>query len=939
MIEGTAENLSVAVESNCDPPDHDSLLSRKSDGGDTLTDYSSCESEYERYCSANSATGTPTVYSSLVTTSFLEFPHSFKIGDEHLNGWNNGSYRKLPESRYPGHYLHENEFCYQKIEAEKELVEAKGETDLYENADLFLMHDDSSIERLDICAGSGVKFEDLPVRNAEEEEKSHIHGSEEDMNMVVVVKEVKNSGSSRNSHSEDDYSIFGGETDAEDKIELYYSSNLPPLSQKHSDHDKKFCMNSSIAFGSDDWDDFVQETKSVVLLAQDDFQADSNQNFEVKSGCLPNASKMPIKFSGVSSKVQQDEANRVLVTNKPKHTSPLEHSDLLKNCKGEHPKVLHTQNNQSYVVDAFSKFLKESSVQNVLRKNRDGISGQSHQCDISEEEIQTNSSSMDSKIKTLYVEPHLVSVSGEHSEEAKTMNLDLNGLYSEIVHDMEEILLDSGEPSGFALGNKIYQSYIPLLSRDGGTTASICSRDDASPINQHPWRIRGIEVIGARQRKGNVSLSERILGIKEHTLYKIRVWSGEENWDVERRFRDFSTLYHHLKKAFADQGWVLPPPWSSIERESIKLFCSASPDVIAERSVLIQECLQSTLHSRFPSASLNPLFGFLSPAHDIPNPLKSDSNITFGKTISLIVQNRPFKSVKQLLDEQHHSCAGCYINFGGGKSRVEEFVQTLGWGRPRLCEYSGQLYCSSCHRNETAVLPARVLHYWDFSYYSVSQMAKSYLESIYSQPMLCVSAVNPVLFSKVLTLQRVTNMRKRIGVMLPFVRCSFRGSIFKAVGSRRYLLESSDFFALKDLIDLSKGVFSALPVMVETISRKIVEHIAEQCLICCDVGIPCNARQHCDDLSSLIFPFQEGEIERCKSCNSVFHKKCFKKTPTCPCGSHLNPGPESNGGGIVGNKSKHFLSALFPKVRSPRPSHNRDQDTVILMGSLPSNTL
>lgn len=51
---------------------------------------------------------------------------------------------------------------------------------------------------------------------------------------------------------------------------------------------------------------------------------------------------------------------------------------------------------------------------------------------------------------------------------------------------------------------------------------------------------------------------------------------------------------------------------------------------------------------------------------------------------------------------------------------------------------------------------------------------------------------------------------------------------------------------------------AALPVMVETISRKILEHIAEQCLICCDVGIPCNARQACDDPSSLIFPFQVG---------------------------------------------------------------------------------
>lgn len=46
--------------------------------------------------------------------------------------------------------------------------------------------------------------------------------------------------------------------------------------------------------------------------------------------------------------------------------------------------------------------------------------------------------------------------------------------------------------------------------------------------------------------------------------------------------------------------------------------------------------------------------------------------------------------------------------------------------------------------------------------------------------------------------------------------------------------------------------------MLETVSRKILEHITEQCLICCDVGIPCSAKQACIDPSSLIFPFQVG---------------------------------------------------------------------------------
>lgn len=74
--------------------------------------------------------------------------------------------------------------------------------------------------------------------------------------------------------------------------------------------------------------------------------------------------------------------------------------------------------------------------------------------------------------------------------------------------------------------------------------------------------------------------------------------------------------------------------------------------------------------------------------------------------------------------------------------------------------------------------------------------------------MLCISAVNPILFSKVPALVQVTGVRKRIGAMLPYVRCPFRMSVYKGLASRRYLLESNEFFALRDLIDLSKGVFA-----------------------------------------------------------------------------------------------------------------------------------
>lgn len=312
-----------------------------------------------------------------------------------------------------------------------------------------------------------------------------------------------------------------------------------------------------------------------------------------------------------------------------------------------------------------------------------------------------------------------------------------NEFYDEMVQEMEQILLDTGKSPGSRItqSRTIYQPQITVPSRDGGSTASTSGTDDAYPLIQLPPRIDGIEVIGARQKQGDVSLSERLVGVKEFTVYKIRSWSGEKIWEVERRYRDFCTLYRQLKKLFTDQGLILPPPWSSVERESRKIFGNASPDVIAERSVLIQECLQSILHCNISSSSFNALINFLSPSKaELSSKGRDIENVSMlGNTISLVVEIRPYKSVKQMIDAQHNICAGCHRSFDEGTNRMKELVWTLGWGKPRICEYTGQLFCLSCHTNDTAVLPARVLHLWDFAKYPVSQLAKSYLDSIYDK--------------------------------------------------------------------------------------------------------------------------------------------------------------------------------------------------------------
>lgn len=36
-------------------------------------------------------------------------------------------------------------------------------------------------------------------------------------------------------------------------------------------------------------------------------------------------------------------------------------------------------------------------------------------------------------------------------------------------------------------------------------------------------------------------------------------------------------------------------------------------------------------------------------------------------------------------------------------------------GRARLCEFSGQHYCESCHHGDATIIPSRMVHNWDLT--------------------------------------------------------------------------------------------------------------------------------------------------------------------------------------------------------------------------------
>jgi hypothetical protein len=111
------------------------------------------------------------------------------------------------------------------------------------------------------------------------------------------------------------------------------------------------------------------------------------------------------------------------------------------------------------------------------------------------------------------------------------------------------------------------------------------------------------------------------------------------------------------------------------------------------------------------------------------------------------------------------------------------------------------------------VLPAAVAHDWDFSSRKVSAVAKSYLESIHNQPMLCLGAVNPGVYARVPLLANVRSRRYKLAKLTHDLRSFEEGrALLRSAGQRSYLLEGGEYYAMRDLVDLSKGAaFARLP--------------------------------------------------------------------------------------------------------------------------------
>ncbi|KAK7085900.1 Differentially expressed in FDCP 8 [Halocaridina rubra] len=237
--------------------------------------------------------------------------------------------------------------------------------------------------------------------------------------------------------------------------------------------------------------------------------------------------------------------------------------------------------------------------------------------------------------------------------------------------------------------------------------------------------------------------------------------------------------------------------------------------------------------------------------------------------VGLSAQNYRCAECRRLITNTHQKGVSCL---------GDPFKKENAWCEPRRCDYNGLYYCPACHWNSRMVLPARVVHNWDFEERVVSRQAKQFLLLMKNKPVLHLEKINPYLFKYVDELGSVKKLREDLLIMKQYLgmcRSAQESRMLRQLEERQHFIETAYMYSLQDLLDVNSGY---LVNYLKKIHESFSEHIKKECLVCQGKGYICEI---CD-VSEIIFPF-DGGVVICSGCSTVLHHFCYtSRSTTCP---------------------------------------------------------
>ncbi|KAM8837338.1 pleckstrin homology domain-containing family M member 1 isoform 1-T1 [Spinachia spinachia] len=281
-----------------------------------------------------------------------------------------------------------------------------------------------------------------------------------------------------------------------------------------------------------------------------------------------------------------------------------------------------------------------------------------------------------------------------------------------------------------------------------------------------------------------------------------------------------------------------------------------NPEEARSWRVLIRGALDSYLESGEDGGSEEPAGSTGNLYRLVQHRLKEDG--------ALLVHLCTVPSEKGL-DSQGFKCAGCPQPIGPSR------------GRARLCEFSGQYYCDSCHHGDTTVIPSRMVHNWDLTKREVSRKALHLLAQVEQEPLLNLEQLNPELVTHAESMSQAHHLRRRLRLLGDYLLTCRSGACKKLqakMEQRTYPLESSQLYSVMDLRQIADDEYVTYLI---TLLQHASNHVFH-CDLCTQRGFIC---QICH-ASDIIFPFQLDITTRCEDCKAVFHLPCKAAGVPCP---------------------------------------------------------
>ncbi|XP_014672349.1 PREDICTED: pleckstrin homology domain-containing family M member 3-like [Priapulus caudatus] len=199
------------------------------------------------------------------------------------------------------------------------------------------------------------------------------------------------------------------------------------------------------------------------------------------------------------------------------------------------------------------------------------------------------------------------------------------------------------------------------------------------------------------------------------------------------------------------------------------------------------------------------------------------------------------------------------------------------YGKARVCAFDGAYYCYECHENDENVIPARIIHNWDFRKHKVAKYTKLLLDRIQEEPLFDLGRLNPSIYGVVSEMHDILALRRRLNFLKTYLftcKQSVADELRKQVWPREYLYENVHLYSTSELLQVESGLLQ------QTLRRLVaycMKHVST-CPLCTQKGFICEICHN----PKVIFPFEVSTTYRCDKCQTVFHSDCMNELKPCP---------------------------------------------------------